>query len=382
MPIQGPRNKGDASPVVICAVRRPVRVKSSVYRHHTMPVFSVDQLTHVGTAIFEAAGVPREQARIVAESLAESNLVGHDSHGVLRIPQYLEAIDMGMIKPGVEPRIVKETPATATVDGQWGFGQFNARWATELAVRMARHNSVSTVALINNNHVGRLGEYALIPARQGMICMILSTGGSRKGQVAPYGGRARRLNTAPISVGVPAGRYEPFLMDFATSVVAEGKVMVKLDAGESMPEGWVIDVDGNPTTDPEDYVRGGALLPFGGHKGYSLALFIEIMAGILTGAGYATSERSKEGNSIFVMALDISSFRPLDEFEREMEELIDHIRSTPPLPGIDRVIIPGEPELNTRKQRLREGIHISDGTWERLAEAARKLGLDVAGIPQ
>jgi LDH2 family malate/lactate/ureidoglycolate dehydrogenase len=168
-------------------------------------------------------------------------------------------------------------------------------------------------------------------------------------------------------------------MDFATSVVAEGKVMVKLDAGESMPEGWVIDRDGNPTTDPQDYNRGGALLPVGAHKGYSLALFIEIMAGILSGAGYATCPRNKTGNnSIFIIALDIASFRPLDEFEREMEEFVEHMKSTPLATGHAGVIIPGEPELERRQERLREGIPIADGTWERLVEAAGRLGLEIA----
>ncbi|MBU7004736.1 MAG: Ldh family oxidoreductase, partial [Theionarchaea archaeon] len=302
-----------------------------------------------------------------------------DSHGILRLPQYLEEMGRGLIRPGHEPSIIGETPSTATVDGHWGFGQVNARWATELAIEKARKTSLSAVALVNNNHIGRLGEYTLIAAREGMIGMMVSTGGSRRGQVAPYGGRERRLNTCPISVGIPAGKYEPFLMDFATSVAAEGKVFVKLDAGESMPEGWVIDGEGNPTTDPQDYARGGALLPFGGHKGYSLALFIDIMAGILSGAGYATSPRSKEGNSVFVMVLDVSSFRPRDEFEREMEEYLDHMRSTPPLPGHERVIIPGEPELQRREKRLKEGINIPDGTWERLVEASGRLGLDITG---
>lgn len=346
-----------------------------------MPVLTADQLRKIGTRTFEAAGVPREEARIVAESLVESNLTGHDSHGVIRIPQYLRMIASGRIKPDAQPKVVKETASTAIVDGQWGFGQVNARWATELAIRKARAHSVSAVALINNNHVGRLGEYALMAAGKGMIGMVLGTGGSKKGQTAPYGGKVRRLSTAPISVAAPAGRFEPFLMDFATSMVAEGKIMVMRDGGERIPEGWVIDRDGRPTTNPADYFDGGALLPFGGHKGYSLAVFVEIMAGILTGTGYGTSEKSKEGNSILVVAFDVASFRPLDEFRREMDDFFAHIRSTPPAEGHDRVLLPGEPELETKARRLKGGIDLPAKTWERIVQAAEGLGICLRTCP-
>jgi len=331
--------------------------------------------------IFVRAGVPKEEANIVARALVNANLVGHDSHGVLRIPQYLNSIESGHIRPSATPKVVLDTPTIAVLDCGWGFGQVGAVWAMRLAIEKAGKHGISCVGTRRCNHVGRLGEYPAMAAERGMIgiAMVNNHGG---GQVmAPYGGRAKRLSPNPISVAVPWRGHPPVLLDITSCVVAEGKLRVKRNRGERLPEGWIVDAEGNPSTNPDDFYAdpAGALLPMGGivgHKGYGLAFVIDILCGALTGAGCSNRDNAPIGNAMLAIVVNIEKFVPRDEFDKQVSMLVEHVKSCPLMPGFNEILIPGEPEWREMEKRTREGIEIDDETYRQITERAAELGLN------
>jgi|DewCreStandDraft_5_1066085.scaffolds.fasta_scaffold10197_3 LDH2 family malate/lactate/ureidoglycolate dehydrogenase len=342
-----------------------------------MPVIAAEPLRRLTTAIFQAAGATRENADRVAEALVESNLVGHDSHGVIRIPSYIQAIRQGHIQPAATPTILRETPTAALVSGNWTFGHVAAKFGTEVAVAKARAQGLAAVGIVQCNHIGRLGEYPTMAARQGVIALV-TAGGSLasgvRGPAAPYGGRGRALGTNPIAVGVPGGDFPPLLLDFATTAVAGGKIMVARARRQPLPPGAILDPEGNPSTDPEDFYRGGVMLPFGGHKGYALSMVVELLSGPLTGAdAHAATGRT---SGTFILAIDAGLFRPLAEFVSVADRVYRQVKETPPAPGFEEVLLPGEPEWRTRARRLAEGIPIEEATWSAIVQVARDLGID------
>ncbi|HIE19215.1 TPA: Ldh family oxidoreductase, partial [Candidatus Bathyarchaeota archaeon] len=223
-----------------------------------MPIFKAEMLRRLSEEIFVAYGAPAEEAKLVSEFLVKANLCGHDSHGVIRVIQYVKAIEDGILKPSVKIDIIKETRSSALLKGNWGFGQVIAKRAMELAIEKAKKNSVSVVCAFDLYHIGRLADYTMFAAENKMIgiAMVNSTP-----TVAPYGGRERLISTAPISYAFPTGKEKMFVLDIATSVCAEGKVRVSLHKGENLPEGCIIDKEGNPSTNPADLYEGGAILP-------------------------------------------------------------------------------------------------------------------------
>lgn len=342
-----------------------------------MPVIAAEPLRRLTTAIFQAAGATRENADRVAEALVESNLVGHDSHGVIRIPSYIQAIRQGHIQPAATPTILRETSTAALVSGNWTFGHVAAKFGTEVAVAKARAQGLAAVGIVQCNHIGRLGEYPTMAARQGVIALV-TAGGSLasgvRGPAAPYGGRGRALGTNPIAVGVPGGDFPPLLLDFATTAVAGGKIMVARARRQPLPPGAILDPEGNPSTDPEDFYRGGVMLPFGGHKGYALSMVVELLSGPLTGAdAHAATGRT---SGTFILAIDAGLFRPLAEFVSVADRVYRQVKETPPAPGFEEVLLPGEPEWRTRARRLAEGIPIEEATWSAIVQVARDLGID------
>ena len=340
-----------------------------------MPIFSASQLIDVGTKIFLAAGAPLEEARLVSEFLVKANLAGHDSHGIIRVIQYVNDIEKGIIKPGANIEIVNETPSTAILNGNWGFGQVVAKRAMDLAIEKAKRNAISVVCVYNCNHIGRLADYAVMASENDMIGVVMAN--STK-IVAPFGGRERMLSTGPICFAFPSYLEFPLVIDVATSVVAEGKVRVALHKGEKIPLGWIIDKDGNPSSNPKDLYDGGAILPLGGdehgHKGFGLGLAIEILSGILTGAGCAYEE-TKRGNGVFIEVINVERFMPVEEFKRRVGDLVKVIKGSKTRPGFKEILIPGEPEYLTEKVRLRDGIYVPEKTWEEIVNLAKKLGL-------
>lgn len=339
-----------------------------------MPNYTADQLNKISTRIFQAAGVPETVARHVSASLIESNLVGHDSHGVQMIPHYLRYLADGRLVPQAEIEVVQDTPTTALLDAHSSFGQVAAEKGMAIAIEKAREHHLGAVGIAHAAHIGRLGEYALTAAEQGFIGIVTCNVGAF---VAPFGGIARTLGTNPIACAVPAGRRRPFLLDFATSVRAAGKIEVAGDKGERVPEGWILDKEGNPTTDPAELSDGGAMLPFGEYKGYALGLLADIMGGVLTGHSCPSLPEFGWGNGVLMIAIDINTFRPLAEFTDTMDRLFEAIKAGPLARGFSEILIPGEPEFRTKEARLKNGIDVPEKTWEKIERWADQLGVDV-----
>lgn len=342
-----------------------------------MPVFTASTLLDVGTRLFVAAGAPEPVAKRVADSLVLSSLVGMDSHGILRIPQYLEEIGKGSIVPSAQPEVIRDQGVAALIDGHWAFGQIVAEQAMQLAVEKARQHTVGIVSFSRVLHIGRLGEWVALAADEGLFGLALTNGAPPGGIAAPYGSRQRLLGTNPMAAGIPAGSQPPVVVDFSTTATAEGKVRLAKFKGERVPEGWLLDRDGRPTTDPGDLYDGGALRCFGGHKGYGLSLMVEVLGGILSGANVPVSPGYTVQNGVFMLALDVTFFRPAAEYEDVMETLLDAVKAAPPAEGTDTVLVPGEPELSCRRERERDGIPVDDQTWAEIQKAAVDLDVTI-----
>lgn len=342
-----------------------------------MPIFTAAQLREIGTKIFLAAGASREEAEWVSNLLVKANLVGHDSHGFIRVIQYVKAIQRGDINTNAKLEIVKETPTSALVNGNWGFGQVIAKKAMEIAIDKGRNGTVGTVCAFNVYHIGRLADYTMMAAENDMIGVAMA---NSLRSVAAYGGVERLLSTGPLSYAFPCGCEFPFVLDIATSVVAEGKVRVALHKGEKLPEGCIIDKNGNPSTNPADYYDGGALLPLGGdsygHKGFGIGLAVEVLSGILSMSGQSYLP-SKKGNGLFFQAINIESFLPIDEFKRQVDALVERTKSCKVRPGFSEILIPGEIEWRTERERLSKGIYLPDRTWEEIQTIASSYGLNL-----
>ncbi|MHB1416844.1 MAG: Ldh family oxidoreductase [Chloroflexota bacterium] len=348
-----------------------------------MQQFKAEQLERAASAIFQAADTPKDIADHVAHSLVQSNLMGHDSHGVIRVPRYVELIKDGMVVPSARPTTSNETSTTAVVNGNWAFGQITARFGAELAIQKAKEMNVGVVGLVEQNHIGRLGEYSGMMAEAGMIGMVV-TGGFRPPicAVAPFGGAARTLGTNPYSFAVPTGqkngKQDMVLVDFATSVVAEGKLQVARAKGAPLAEGILLNKDGLPTTNANDFYAGGMILPVGGHKGYALALMADMMGAYLAGSDAVGKELNQTGT--FMMAINVEAFRPLTEFMAAAGGRVNEIKAIPPAPGFKEVLVPGEPEFRTKAEREREGIGLPEATWEALVKTGQGLGVDVVAV--
>jgi len=344
-----------------------------------LPTISAEQLTAFVRDVFVAAGAPAAHAEHVATSLVRSNLVGHDSHGVIRVVQYVDGIRAGNLDPVAEPAVEGETLCTARMTGNWGFGQVAAHAATELAIDKARRTGVAAVALHESNHVGRVGEYVEDIASKRMVGLITLNNHGGAMQVAPFGGRERRLSSNPIAFAAPTSG-DPLLVDMTSAVVAEGKVRVLRNQGRPVPDGWLIDADGRPTNDPNVLYADppGALLPLGGplgHKGYGLSVMIEVLSGALSGGGCSGPKHKRIGNAMFIEAVRADAFVPWEQYLSEVDALVASLKSCPPAEGFREVMLPGEPERRTEAQRRVQGIQIDDETWHQLVAVARDLSV-------
>jgi uncharacterized oxidoreductase len=347
-----------------------------------MPIFKPEELKQASSDVFKAVGAPAAEADLVADFLVRANLAGHDSHGVIRVIQYVEEIKAGRLVPGAPIQTVEETPATATIDGNWGFGQVIGKRAMEIAIEKARAQNISVVCVRQSNHLGRLGDYPQMAAQQDMIGITMVNAGGAGQSVAPFGGTSRKLATNPISIAVPTSGEVPLILDMATSVVAEGKVRVKRNRKQKTPDGWLIGSDGNPSNDPAALYTnppGAAILPLGGltagHKGFGLAFMIEILTGILTKAGYSNETATRVCNGTVIIVIKVSTFLSVEEFKRQALDLIRYIKTSPCIPGVEEVLVPGEPEFNEEKKRLREGIFVEDETWNQIKKLAQEFGV-------
>ena len=348
-----------------------------------MPRVQAVALIQFGQALLQSLGSSVEEASLVARLLVDANLTGHDSHGVIQIPAYLEAYAEGLIAPGADFTRERETPTTALIDGHWGFGHKLAYESMQLAIDQASRCGIGAVGAYHCYHVGHLGAYALLAAKAGMLGMIAVNDGGGGQRVVPHGGIAGRLSTNPLAIGAPTGTDEPFILDISTSVVAEGQIRLKRLQGEPMPLGWMIDALGQATTDSEDFFHmTGSLLPVGGavgYKGYGLALAVEILAGILGRAGHSRAEMPPYNNGFFTIVIDIGRFLPLEKFTAAVRSFIGYIKNSPHVSGVDEIVYPGERAAHTRLYRRRHGIEVDSETWRRLQIVAQERGIQVPG---
>jgi len=344
-----------------------------------MPRIAIEKLHEFGARVFVAAGADPDIAERVMTNLVRANTYGIHSHGVVRFADYVSHVRSGRVKANARPVIVKETPVITVVDGQWGFGQVCAAFAMQKAIEKARVNGIGVSTLHNANHVGAIGEYTEMAANAGLVGLGIVNGMGKL--VAPFGGRERQLSTNPLAMSVPVPGGRPILMDFATSAVAEGKLKVARNQRAQIPHGWALDKHGESTENPNDFYDGGMLLTLGGfgsgHKGYGLSMMSEIIGGLLSGTG-AAMLGTRLANGCFFMALQIDAFRPADEFLADVRKLVDTLRATPPRPGIERVLIPGDPEAAAEERHRREGIELDDVTWQTILDAARSVGVTYA----
>ena len=350
-----------------------------------MPRIPVDQLKSISISIFKAIGIPEAKAETVANLIIEANLAGHDSHGLLRLPQYVLAVQANTIDPDADIEIVSQTPSTALIDGHWGFGQVVATQAMEIAIEKAKTHAITAVNVYNSNHIGRLADYVLTAAQAGMVGLLFLNGHGADQGVAPWGGIARRLGTNPLACAIPTQQEAPILIDLTTSTVAGGKIRDYRNRGAPLPEGWLIDAQGNSSTQPAAYLDDpkGALLPFGGiagHKGYALSMLVEILAGAMCEAGCSRPQSPKLGNAFLALVINIEHFTPIADFEAHVAQLIDFIKTASTAPGFDEILIPGERSAHTRRKRLQNGIPLDDATWGNLLEVAREVGVPVGEI--
>jgi LDH2 family malate/lactate/ureidoglycolate dehydrogenase len=337
--------------------------------------------------VFERLGTPSDIAAEVAAHLLRANLSGHDSHGVLRIPQYAQWIAQGWIVPGARPEVVRDQGATLLVDAGAGFGQFATRFTLERGMERAAATGVAAAAIRHANHIGRLGDYTELAARQGYVAEItVGAAGPGIGGATPFGGAARFLGTNPWSIGIPRAGADPVMVDFATTVVAEGKVRVARAKHAPLPPGCVVDKAGQPSTDPEDFYAGGMLLPVGAHKGYGLSLAAALLGGLssigednpsMAGAAAPPGDagaRNRTGG-VFVVVVDPRAFGDGAEYAAQVARVTTALKRVPPAPGVDEVLIPGEPEARTRAQRSQEGVSLPEDTWDAIAAVAGPAGV-------
>ena len=345
---------------------------------------SAEQLRLVTEQSFTAAGAPPDIAAEMGEALVGANLAGHDSHGVIRIPAYVRTIKEGKLDPAARPVVAKETATTALVDGNWAFGHVAAKFGTDVAIKKAKQSGTAVVSIVRCNHIGRVGQWASQAAAQDVIAMVVVGGaggsaGGGPGAAAPFGGAERAFSTNPISIGFPGGAETPdMLVDFATTVVAEGKLQVARAKKAPVPPGSILDKDGNPTTNAEDFYNGGMLLPFGGHKGYALAMFVEMLGGAFS-PGDEYNGDGRRGGAV-IWAVDAAAFRTQDSYEKNADFVMKRIKNIKPAPGFDEVLLPGEPEARSAAARLKDGIPVADTTWEQIVEAGKSVGVDVEGL--
>lgn len=335
-------------------------------------------------AIVAAGGSTPREAELVAGNLVEANLMGHDSHGVGMIPRYVESLLEGGLAVNEHPVVLLDTGALLRLDGRRGYGQVIGREAMALGIERARAHGVCTVTLANAHHLGRIGHFAEMAVAEGLVSIHFVNVISMP-RVAPYAGTDARFGTNPCCIGVPLAGAPPFILDFATSAVAQGKLRVAYNKGDKLAPGLLLDDRGESTTDSRYGVIPplGAMTTFGLHKGYGLAVACELLGGALSGGGTwhrpATGER-RVWNSMLAVLLDPQRLGTAEAFAAEARAFVEWLRQSPTASGFDKVRIAGEPEREARARREREGITIDAATWKEILAAGEKLKLSAAAI--
>ncbi len=342
-----------------------------------MPTLPYARLHQFVQRVFESCGAPKAEAQIVADHLLTANLVGVDSHGLIRVTQYLDEIRAGSIVPGAPITVLNETETTAVVDGAWNFGMVAALRAMEVGLEKAREHRTACVVTRRCGHAGRLGHYTSYAAERGFFAFGVCNSPRHGHFVLPWGGREARLATNPISYGVPTDFGHPIVADFSTAAAPEGKIRLYRDRGVQVPEGWIVDGEGKATKEPGDFYGPpqGAILPFGGesgYRGYALSLLVEILGGALGGLDITVDQ---PGNGLAFIVIDLSAFLPMTELLPLIDKVRTYMKSSPPAAGSSGVLLPGEPEYLQAEIRKQTGIPVDDNLWEKTRHCAEALGV-------
>lgn len=333
-----------------------------------------EPLRNLVAAVFEANGSNSQEADQIAEHLVQANLVGHDSHGVIRTPIYISWLRAGNVFANRALKIDHEMDALVLADGQLGYGQTIGKQVVELGLEKCRRHGAVAVALRNSGHLGRIGHWAELAAEAGCVSMHFVNTSGLGMFVVPAGGLDARLSVNPITIGIPVPNRPPAVLDIAAAATAEGKLKVARNRGEQVPDDWILDADGRPTNDPNDFYGPpmGAILPMAGYKGYGLCLMIELLAGALTGSGCSQAGITEFEQGMFSVFVDPSQLPIADFFGSDTARFIDFVRSSRTAPGIDRIRIPGDIEVEKRQQRMANGIELDTTTWEQITTLARE----------
>jgi LDH2 family malate/lactate/ureidoglycolate dehydrogenase len=340
------------------------------------------RLAGFGSAVLAALGVPAADADLVSQSLVQADLWGHASHGMMRLPWYARRIQSGAMRAVTTPTLAVDAGPVAVIDGADGIGQVLADHGTREAIKRAKQHGVAAVAVRNSNHFGTAMYFSLMGPAQGCIMMIATNASAA---MAPWGGREKRVGTNPWSISAPAGRHPPLVLDIANTAVARGKIYVARQNGQPIPPGWAITAAGEPTTDASEALA-GLILPMAGHKGYAIAVMMDVMAGVLGGSSfgaevggpYQADRRSGCGH--LMIALDVAAFMPPAAFGQRVEQMIEQLKATPPAPGAAEVLVPGEPEVRCDEHNRRHGLELAQQTRADLEALGRELGLPACRI--
>jgi hydroxycarboxylate dehydrogenase B len=349
---------------------------------------AADRLRQLAATILAAAGSSAEEARKVAVRLVDANLTGHDSHGVIRVPQYVGQVQDGTIVPNRNAEVIRETDTVTVLDGHFGYGQVVGEQAVQAAIDRARRHGIAMTALRRSAHLGRLGDWAEMAAAAGLASLHFVNATGIPLRVVPHGGRDGRGTTNPIAIGIPVEGRGPVVLDFATSAIAEGKVRVARNKGVEIPPDCLLDAEGRPTTDPSMLYTDppGNLVPFGGatsgHKGGALWLMVDLLAGAFTGGGCS---RPPEGDARFsssMLSIVIApkAYADAGAVGAEIERHVDFVKSARPRAPGGEVLLPGEPERRARAERLAHGIAIDPTTWDHILTSGEQVGLDRASL--
>ncbi len=342
-----------------------------------MQSLSAASLIEFGQRVFTTLGTPDDLAATVAASLVGANLSGHDSHGVIQLPVYAGLVRDGQVQPAARARVAPAAGmlATLAVDGAFGWGPPAGFLTTAAIAERATQFGVSAAVIRNCHHIGRVGQYVEHLAGQNLIGIAMCNAGSA---VVPFGGKQRMLGTNPIAIAVPRPNSSPpVLFDGSTAVVAGNKVRVLLDKGLPTPPGWIVDINGQATTQPEDFFNGGGLLPLGGHKGYGLGVMVDLLGGLLSDATADFFAAHGSMNGVMMIALRPDAFVPLDIYLERVERACAALKASPSIDPASEVLLPGEPEQRTRRERVQTGIPLPDATLESLRVLAGELGVQL-----
>ena len=343
------------------------------------------------TDIFKAKSCNNYEAKTIAERLCGSNLKGHDSHGIVRVPRYVLWMEWGWVFPNIKPELIVDSGALALIDAKQGFGQVAGEFAVDEGINRAKLHGVSVVGLKNSGHLGRIGDWSERAADAGLVSLhFVNVRGSLL--VAPFGGSDRRGSTSPLSIGVPSKDTDHIILDMATSTVAEGKVMVAQKGGKPLPSGALIDSNGNLTINPEvmygkinenevpNSENGtGAITAFGLHKGSGINFMMEILGGALTGSGVSAGiddkEKRKFANGMLSLYVKVDNMVNFEYFLNEVRSYADFVRSSPPANKNEKVLIPGDKEISTYKDRLANGLPVAPIVWQNIKQTAKNLNV-------